>query len=146
VLQQNRLKDKGGVTVEGVALDLSAITTPVMIVALKDDHVAAWKTTYAGRSYFGGPTRFLLGGSGHNAGMINPPIAGKHGYWVNDEAPVEADAWLAGAEQKPGSWWPEWQGWLDQAAGDDKVKARKPGSGKLKTLTSAPGDYVRVKH
>lgn len=146
VLQQNRLKDKGGVTIDGVALDLSAITTPVMIVALKDDHVAAWKTTYAGRAFFGGPTRFLLGGSGHNAGMINPPAANKHGYWTNDDAPADADAWLAGAEQKPGSWWPEWQGWLDQAAGDDKVKARKPGGGKLKAGEAAPGAYVRVKH
>ncbi|MFN4091561.1 MAG: PHA/PHB synthase family protein [Brevundimonas sp.] len=145
VLQQNRLKDKGGVVIDGVALDLGAITTPVMIVALKDDHVSAWKNTYAGRSYFGGPTRFLLGGSGHNAGMINPPAANKHGYWTNDEALADADAWLAAAEQKPGSWWPEWQGWLDQAAGDDKVKARKPGSGKLKAGEAAPGSYVRVK-
>lgn len=145
VLQQNRLKDKGGVVIDGVGLDLGAITTPVMIVALKDDHVSAWKNTYAGRTYFGGPTRFLLGGSGHNAGMINPPAANKHGYWTNDEAPADADAWLAGAEQKPGSWWPEWQGWLDQAAGDDKVKARKPGSGKLKAGEAAPGAYVRVK-
>lgn len=145
VLQQNRLKDKGGVVIDDVALDLSAIMTPVMIVALKDDHVSAWKNTYAGRSYFGGPTRFLLGGSGHNAGMINPPAANKHGYWTNDEAPADADAWLAGADQKPGSWWPEWQGWLDQAAGDDKVKARKPGSGKLKAGEAAPGSYVRVR-
>lgn len=146
VLQQNRLKDKGGVTIDGVALDLSAITTPVMIVALKDDHVSAWKNTYAGRTFFGGPTRFLLGGSGHNAGMINPPAADKHGYWTNPEAPADAEAWLAGAEKKPGSWWPEWQGWLDQAAGDDKVKARKVGAGKLKAGEAAPGSYVRVRH
>lgn len=145
VLKGNRLKDAGGVTIDGVALDLSAVQTPVMIIALKDDHVAAWKNTYAGRRFFGGPTRFLLGGSGHNAGMINPPAANKHGYWVNDEAPSDADTWLASAEQKAGSWWPEWQGWLDAAA-DGKVKARKPGSGKLKPVTAAPGDYVRVRH
>jgi polyhydroxyalkanoate synthase len=146
VLKGNRLKDAGGVTIDGVALDLSAVQTPVMIVALKDDHVAAWKNTYGGRRFFGGPTRFLLGGSGHNAGMINPPAANKHGYWVNDDAPADADAWLSGAEQKAGSWWPEWQGWLDATAADDKVKARKPGSGKLKPITAAPGDYVRVRH
>ena len=146
VLKGNRLKEAGGVSIDGVALDLSAITTPVMIVALKDDHVAAWKNTYAGRRFFGGPTRFLLGGSGHNAGMINPPAANKHGYWVNDAAPDDADAWLADAARKDGSWWPEWQGWLDAAAADDKVKARKVGSGKLKAGTAAPGDYVRVKH
>ncbi|MGZ9099593.1 MAG: PHA/PHB synthase family protein [Brevundimonas sp.] len=145
ILRGNQLKD-GGVAIEGVTLDLKAIKTPVMIVALKDDHVSAWKNTYAGRAYFGGPTRFLLGGSGHNAGMINPPTANKHGYWTNDDAPGDAEAWLAGAEQKTGSWWPEWQGWLDAAAADDKVKARKVGSGKLKAGAAAPGDYVRVRH
>lgn len=145
ILHGNQLKE-GGVEIDGVTLDLKAIETPIMIVALKDDHVSAWKNTYAGRQYFGGPTRFLLGGSGHNAGMINPPAANKHGYWTNDEAPTDAEAWLAGAEQKAGSWWPEWQGWLDAAAGDEKVKARKVGSGKLKAGTAAPGDYVRVRH
>ncbi len=145
ILRGNQLKD-GGVQIDGVTLDLKAIETPVMIVALKDDHVSAWKNTYAGRHFFGGPTRFLLGGSGHNAGMINPPSANKHGYWTNDAAPADAEAWLAGAEQKPGSWWPEWQGWLDAAAVDDRVEARKVGSGRLKAGVAAPGDYVRVRH
>lgn len=145
ILRGNQLKD-GGVQIDGVTLDLKAIEAPVMIVALKDDHVSAWKNTYAGRHFFGGPTRFLLGGSGHNAGMINPPAANKHGYWTNEAAPADAEAWLADAEQKPGSWWPEWQGWLDAAAADDKVKARKVGSGKLKAGAAAPGDYVRVRH
>jgi len=145
ILRGNQLKD-GGVAIDDMTLDLNAIVTPVMIVALKDDHVSAWKNTYAGRRFFGGPTRFLLGGSGHNAGMINPPAANKHGYWTSDEAPADAEVWLAGAEQKAGSWWPEWQGWLDAAAADDKVKARKVGSGKLKAGPPAPGDYVRVRH
>lgn len=145
ILRGNQLKD-GGVAIDGVTLDLKAIETPVMIVALKDDHVSAWKNTYAGRAFFGGPTRFLLGGSGHNAGMINPPAANKHGYWINDAAPADPEIWLADAEQKPGSWWPEWQGWLDAAAADNKVKARKVGAGKLKAGVAAPGDYVRVRH
>ncbi|MBU1540536.1 MAG: class I poly(R)-hydroxyalkanoic acid synthase [Alphaproteobacteria bacterium] len=145
ILRGNQLKD-GGVAIDGVTLDLKAIETPVMIVALKDDHVSAWKNTYAGRAFFGGPTRFLLGGSGHNAGMINPPAANKHGYWTNDAAPADPEIWLADAEQKPGSWWPEWQGWLDAAAADNKVKARKVGAGKLKAGVAAPGDYVRVRH
>jgi polyhydroxyalkanoate synthase len=78
--------------------------------------------------------------------MINPPAANKHGYWTNDAAPADAEAWLAGAEQKSGSWWPEWQGWLDAAAADDRVEARKVGSGRLKAGVAAPGDYVRVRH
>ncbi len=146
ILRQNRLKDAGGIVIDGVGLDLSAIQTPVMIVALKDDHVSAWKATYGGRSHFGGPTRFLLGGSGHNAGMINPPSANKHGYWTNEAAPQDAEAWLAGAEKKSGSWWPEWQGWLDAAAGDDTVPAREVGSGRLKAGDAAPGTYVHVRH
>jgi polyhydroxyalkanoate synthase len=145
ILRGNQLKD-GGVEIDGVRLDLKAIEIPIMIVALKDDHVSAWKNTYAGRHFFGGPTRFLLGGSGHNAGMINPPAANKHGYWTHDAAPADAEAWLAGAELKGGSWWPEWQGWLDAAAGDDRVEAREVGSGKLKAVVAAPGDYVRVRH
>ncbi len=146
VLQQNRLKEPGGVVIDGTPIDLGAIKTPVFVVALKDDHVSAWKETYAGRALFGGETRFLLGGSGHNAGMINPPAANKHGYWIGGPEGADADAWLAGATQKAGSWWPEWQGWLDAAAADDKVKARKVGSGKLKAGEAAPGSYVRVKH
>ncbi len=146
VLQQNRLKDKGGVVIDDVALDLGAIKTPIMLVALKDDHVSAWRATYAQRRHFGGETRFLLGGSGHNAGMINPPAANKHGYWTNDAAPADPEAWLEGAQQKPGSWWPEWQGWLDAAAGDGKVPARGVGSGKLPAGEAAPGSYVRVRY
>lgn len=146
VLQQNRLREPGGLSIDGVPIHLDAIRTPLFVVALKDDHVSAWKETYAGRTLFGGPTRFLLGGSGHNAGMINPPSANKHGYWINDATPAEADAWLETATQKPGSWWPEWQGWLDEAAGDDKVPARTPGEGKLPALEAAPGSYVRVRH
>jgi polyhydroxyalkanoate synthase len=146
VLQQNRLREPGGLVIDGTPIDLGKITTPVFVVALKDDHVSAWKETYAGRSLFGGPTRFLLGGSGHNAGMINPPSANKHGYWIDGPDSGEAEAWLAGATQKAGSWWPEWQGWLDAAAGDDKVAPRKPGSGNLKVKEAAPGSYVRVKH
>ena len=143
ILNQNKLREPGGLEIGGVALDLGQIQTPVFVVALKDDHVSAWKDTYQGRFLFGGETRFILGGSGHNAGMINPPAANKHGYWTNAETPADPEAWLASAEQKPGSWWPEWQAWL---AADDKVAPRVPGEGgKLKALEAAPGSYVRAR-
>ncbi|WP_282009492.1 PHA/PHB synthase family protein [Brevundimonas aveniformis] len=143
VLNQNRLREPGGIEIKGTPLDLSKVTTPVFVVALKDDHVSAWKDTYSGRFLFGGDTHFILGGSGHNAGMINPPEAGKHGYWTNAERPDDPEAWLAGAENKPGSWWPEWQAWL---ADDQKVAARTPGKGgKLKTIEAAPGSYVKAR-
>jgi polyhydroxyalkanoate synthase len=143
MLRQNRLRQAGGVTIDGVAIDLGAIKTPVTMVAFKDDHVAAWNDSYAGLHLFGGPKRFLVGGSGHNAGMINPPTANKHGYWTGETLPVSAQAWLEAATNKPGSWWPEWEGWLagPKAA---RVPARQVGGGKLPIIEAAPGSYVRV--
>jgi polyhydroxyalkanoate synthase len=150
MLLQNKLREPGGVVIRDTPIDLGQVKTPVFIVALKDDHVAAWKDTYEGMKLFGGPTRFLLGGSGHNAGMINPPGAGKHGYWT---APAktkaaDAEAWLAQATKHPDSWWPEWQGWITANAKGEPVAAaeRKPGAGALPALEAAPGSFVRVKH
>ena len=150
VLQENRVREPGGILIDGTPVDVGAITTPLTVVSLKDDHVSGWEQTYGGAQLFGGPTRFILGGSGHNAGMINPPSAKKHGYWTNpvEQLPPTAAEWLAGATKQEGSWWPEWQSWLDQRAGDDRVPAagREPGSGALPALEPAPGSYVRVRH
>lgn len=114
--------------------------TPALVISLKDDHVSAWQATYDGAKLLGGETRFLLGGSGHNAGVINPPAANKHGYWTNEAMPDSAEQWLEGATRHEGSWWPHWQAWLtrDSAA---KVKARKPKN----EIEPAPGSYVRMR-
>ena len=117
-----------------------AFDTPAMVISLKDDHVSAWQATYDGAKLLGGETRFLLGGSGHNAGVINPPSANKHGYWTNTEMPASAEAWLEGATRHEGSWWPEWQAWLTRD-GVAKVKARKPKT----EIEPAPGSYVRMR-
>lgn len=114
--------------------------TPAMVISLKDDHVSAWQATYDGAKLLGGETRFLLGGSGHNAGVINPPSANKHGYWTNPALPATAEQWLEGATRHEGSWWPEWQAWLTRD-GTPKVKARKP----KKEIEPAPGSYVRMR-
>jgi polyhydroxyalkanoate synthase len=90
------------------------------------------------------PTRFVLGGSGHNADTINPPAAKKHGYWTNPELPETAEAWLAGAVRHEGSWWPEWASWVERFDGG-KVAARKVGSRALRPLEPAPGSYVKVR-
>jgi polyhydroxyalkanoate synthase subunit PhaC len=140
----NKLREPGSVRVDGVALDLSEVQTPVYLISLKDDHVAEWKATYRGLKLFGGETHFLLGGSGHNAGTLSAPEAGKHGYWVGERTPESADAWLEGATKHPGSWWPHWEGWLKQQAGP-LVDARKVGDGKLKPIEPAPGSYVRIR-
>jgi polyhydroxyalkanoate synthase len=122
-------------TVPG-ALDFDARS---MVVSLKDDHVSAWQATYDGAKLLKGETAFLLGGSGHNAGVINPPSANKHGYWTNEKMPATAEQWLETATRHEGSWWPEWQAWLTK--GGEKVKARKPKN----EIEPAPGSYVRMR-
>jgi polyhydroxyalkanoate synthase len=146
VLVGNGLTKSGGVTIKGMKIDLSKVKTPVMIVSLKDDHVSGWAATYAGAKLLGGPVKFVLGGSGHNAGVINPPAANKHGYWINDALPDSPDAWFAGAAKKDGSWWPHWRAWMTEQGDQTPAPARKIGSGKLKPIEPAPGRYVRVRH
>ncbi len=119
------------------ALDIGA---PAMVISLKDDHVSAWQASYDGAKLLGPDTRFLLGGSGHNAGVINPPSANKHGYWTNEAMPAMAQDWLETATRHEGSWWPEWQAWLVRDGGD-RVKARKPKN----EIEPAPGSYVRMR-
>jgi polyhydroxyalkanoate synthase len=140
----NKLRERGGVSVNDVPLDLKKVKTPVFLVSMKDDHVAEWQGTYKGTQLFGGETHFLLGGSGHNAGTLSAPIANRHGYWFNPETPPTSDAWFAKSTKHQGSWWPEWERWLREHGGK-QVAARKVGSGKLKPLEPAPGSYVRMR-
>ncbi|HEY8243933.1 MAG TPA: class I poly(R)-hydroxyalkanoic acid synthase [Casimicrobiaceae bacterium] len=141
---RNALREPGGVTLDGVPIDLGATKVPTYFVSAVEDHIAPWKTTYAGPSILGGPSRFVLSGSGHIAGMINPPAANKYGYWTNEKLPDTPEAWFEGAKQHEGSWWTDWQAWVRQRAGKE-VAARVPGKGKLKALADAPGTYVRIR-
>ena len=120
--------------------------TPSFLLSTREDHIAPWKTTYAATQIYAGPVQFVLAASGHIAGVVNPPTSNKYGHWVgNGKAyPKDPDAWLEKAEHLPGSWWPEWQKWVNAFA-DGQVPARKPGSGKLKAIENAPGSYVQVK-
>ncbi len=142
--QQNLLMRPGGLRLAGVPIDLSRVETPVYIVATKEDHIAPWRSCYAGTQAFVGPRRFVLGASGHIAGIVNPPAAKKYGYWTNPELPPDPDAWLADATWHPGSWWTDWGLWLARRGGR-KVPAREPGAGGLPALEEAPGSYVKVK-
>lgn len=142
LMLNNHLRDPGAVTLLGEKLDLTKVTTPIFLIALKDDHVSAWEAVYDGARLFGGPVRFVMGGSGHNAGVINPPSANKHGYWMNDQLPETGQKWLEGAEKHPGSWWPEWTAWLLAQEGNPLVSARKVGEGKLSPIEPAPGRFV----
>ena len=141
---RNALRKPGGVTLDGVPIDLSKSKVPTYFVSAIEDHIAPWKTTYAGTSILGGPSRFVLSGSGHIAGMINPPAAGKYGYWTNEKLAPTPDEWFAGAKQHEGSWWTDWQAWVGERTGRE-VAPRIAGKGKLKALADAPGTYVRIR-
>ena len=140
---KNLMGVPGGIELDGVPIDLSQVKTPAYFVSTVEDHIAPWKSTYKGAQYLGGPVRFVLGGSGHIAGIVNPPASKKYHYWTNDALPPTADEWFAGAQQHPGSWWEDWQAWMDrQNAGEPKVPARVPGDRELTVLEDAPGSYA----
>src|SRR6185437_10882524 len=109
---KNKLREPGGLTLSGVPIDLSKVSLPTYFVSAIEDHIAPWKTTYAGPGLIKGGARFVLSGSGHIAGMINPPAANKYGYWTNDVLGDDADAWFADARQHDGSWWTDWREWI----------------------------------
>ena len=145
---KNKLREPGGITLAGTPIDISKVTVPSYFVSAMEDHIAPWRATYAGPHLLGGKARFVLSGSGHIAGMVNPPAADKYGYWTNDRLPEHADEWFAGARQHPGSWWTDWLAWLKPHLGA-QVAAREPGIGPNKTrrkvIEAAPGSYARMR-
>ena len=143
---ENRLIEPGGIEIDGTPIDLGKIKVPCYFISTIEDHIAPWKSTYMGARRFGGPTRFVLGGSGHIAGIVNPPAANKYGYWLNPSAKLAetADAWLEGAQQHPGSWWTDWQAWVT-AHDSEQTEARDPVNGKLEVLEDAPGSFVKIR-
>ena len=138
LLLNNRLKEPAGFEVGGVPIDLAAVKTPMLVIALKDDHVSAWEAVYGGARHLGAD--FILGGSGHNAGVINPPAANKHGYWTNQKQPADAKEWLATAARHEGSWWPTWTQWLTGHGSKKPVPARAIKGG----IEPAPGRYAMM--
>jgi polyhydroxyalkanoate synthase len=142
---KNLLREPDGITLAQVPIDVSRVKTATYILSTIDDHIAPWKTTYHTTQLFSGPVKFVLGESGHIAGVINPPARHKYGYWINAHNPADPAPWLDGARYHQGSWWPDWNRWLKRFAGG-KVAARKPGTGKLPALEPAPGSYVLVRN
>ena len=140
----NRLS-KGDMEIAGVTLDLRKVKVPVYNLATREDHIAPAKSVLYGSQFFGGPVSYVLAGSGHIAGVVNPPGKAKYQYWTGPEPEgSELDKWLASAQEHPGSWWPHWFDWL-KALGAEKVPARPVGGGKHKPLEDAPGSYVKVR-
>jgi polyhydroxyalkanoate synthase len=136
----NRLS-KGEMELGGVRLDLSRITIPVYELFTREDHIAPAPSVFRGSRLFGGPVRHVMAGSGHIAGVVNPPARKKYQFWCGPPAKSLED-WIAHAKERAGSWWPDWAGWLGSYSGT-KVPARDPSAGPLKPIEDAPGSYVK---
>jgi polyhydroxyalkanoate synthase len=135
---------KGTLSVDNVAIDLRRITIPIYNLATREDHIAPARSVYLGSSFFSGPLRYVLSGSGHIAGVVNPPAKNKYQYWTGDiPSDNDLNAWLSTATMHLGSWWPDWMAWL-KAQGPEEVAAREPGGGKYAPIEEAPGSYVKI--
>jgi poly[(R)-3-hydroxyalkanoate] polymerase subunit PhaC len=141
--QENLLVKPGGITLDGVPIDLRKIKTPSFLLSTREDHIAPWRSTYAATQIYKSPVKFVLSASGHIAGVVNPP-GSKYGHWENDNNPPTPEEWFATATAVPDSWWPEWERWVSQYSAGE-VPARHPGDGKLKPIEDAPGSYVKVR-
>lgn len=139
---KNLLRKPGGITLSGTPIDLGKVKVPCYFASAIEDHIAPWVSCYQGSRYLGGPVRFVLGGSGHIAGIINPPAQQKYGYRINEDTDLPPQGWLEGAKQTDGSWWPDWATWAGQFGGGE-VDARQPGDGELPVIEPAPGAYLR---
>jgi polyhydroxyalkanoate synthase subunit PhaC len=136
---------QGKVTLGGTPIDLKAIKIPIYNLATREDHIAPPKSVLLGSKFFGGPVRFVLSGSGHIAGVVNPPSKNKYQFWTGRRPrSADLDKWLAKAKERPGSWWPNWLTWL-RRQDKTEVPARVPGSGAIKPIEDAPGSYVRMR-
>ena len=145
--RDNKLVVPGAITVDGTPIDLTRVKTPSYVQAGREDHIAPLESVWKITDHFAGPLQFVLAGSGHIAGVVNPPSAGKYQYWATDKPAKSLASFLEKAKETPGSWWPHWIGWLTARA-PDKVSAkgaRIPGKGRLKAIEDAPGRYVKTR-
>ncbi|HJS40417.1 MAG TPA: class I poly(R)-hydroxyalkanoic acid synthase [Sphingomicrobium sp.] len=143
----NKLVEKGGISVAGVPIDLGKVNLPTYIQAGREDHIAPPQSVWKLMKHFSGDKRFVLAGSGHIAGVVNPPAAGKYQYWTNDEDAGSLDEFISGATEHKGSWWPDWLAWVRKLTPKEvpATGARVPGKGKLKAIEDAPGRYVKMR-
>jgi polyhydroxyalkanoate synthase len=140
----NRLS-AGSMVLDNTQLDLAKVKVPVYNLATREDHIAPAQSVLYGSQFFGGPVKFVLSGSGHIAGVVNPPAAGKYQYWTRDSIAAEnLEQWLQGAQENPGSWWPDWREWIESHDAE-LVAARSVGSDTMPPIEDAPGSYVRVR-
>jgi polyhydroxyalkanoate synthase len=142
---ENSLRVPGKLEMCGVKADLGRVDMPAFVLACREDHIVPWRTSYLGRELLGGESQFVLGASGHIAGVINPAAKNKRSYWINENNSADADDWLTTATEVKGSWWSLWASWLGERGGKQVAARRRPGSADFSPLESAPGRYVKEK-
>ncbi len=143
--QNNSLRIPGKLEMCGVRVDLGRVAMPSYILAAREDHIVPWQTAYQSTRLLGGPSRFVLGASGHIAGVVNPAAKNKRSFWSGSDQKLDADSWLAAATEHKGSWWSDWSAWLQQFAGGEVAARSKLGNARYKPLEPAPGRYVKEK-
>jgi polyhydroxyalkanoate synthase len=141
----NRLREPGALDIAGASIDLGRITVPAYVFAAREDHIVPWRSAYAATSLLGGDVTFVLGASGHIAGVVNAPDAQRRNYWTNDLLTDDPEAWLARATSVPGSWWPHWYQWLAHQSGAQHAAPKRTGSDQWPPLGAAPGLQSRAK-
>jgi polyhydroxyalkanoate synthase len=142
---ENKIKDPGATTQCGQRIDLSRAKVPLYLLASREDHIVPWQSAYRSKAIIGKDPRFVLAASGHVAGVINPPARKKRSYWVHDDLNGDAAEWLDNAEEKPGSWWPDWDAWMKAHSSGVVAAPAQPGNARYRVIESAPGSYVKQK-
>ena len=142
---ENNVKEPGKTMQCGVGVDLSEIDVPVYLLASREDHIVPWKTAFRSKDLVGGEARFVLAASGHVAGVINPPARNKRSHWLNDVLESDPEGWFDGAEEKPGSWWPDWDAWMKRHSSGMISAPAQQGSARFSPIEPAPGRYVKEK-
>lgn len=141
--QDNSLRIPGKLEMLGIKVDLGKLDMPTYVLATKEDHIVPWKTAYQSTRLLSGPMRFILGASGHIAGVINPASKNKRSYWTNEDVKMDAQSWLDAAQETPGSWWNDWAAWMKDHGAGEKAAAKTLGNAKYKEIEAAPGSYVK---
>jgi len=142
---ENKIKDPGATTQCGERVDLSKVKVPVFLLAAREDHIVPWQSAFRSKDLMGGDSRFVLAASGHVAGVINPPARNRRSHWVNDNLNCDAESWLENAQEKPGSWWPDWDDWMKSHSSGTIPAPAELGSDTFSVIEPAPGRYVRQK-
>ncbi len=142
---ENNIKDPGKTTQCGVPVDLSKIDLPIYLLASREDHIVPWKSAFRSKDLIGGEARFVLAASGHVAGVINPPARNKRSHWLNDDLESDPQDWFDAAEEKPGSWWPDWDRWMKTHSNGTIPAPDRQGNETFNPIEPAPGRYVKQK-